>query len=56
MDALVTTIKSSQDPAQLLTYLNHHSNVIAQQSIGNVTQALSALDPSEHSLGYLILL
>jgi hypothetical protein len=56
MDAVLNAIRSSQDPAQLLTHLNQHSNVISQQSTASINQALSVLDPAQHSLGYLLLL
>lgn len=55
MDGVVNVIKSlSKDPGQL--YAQLQNNVMSQQSFPSLTHALAALDPVQHSLGYLMLL
>jgi hypothetical protein len=57
MDAVVNLIKgSSDDPGKLATQLNQQSASVHQQSPAALSQALAALDPVQHSLGYLFLL
>ncbi|CAL8463099.1 g2633 [Coccomyxa elongata] len=55
MDGVVNAIKSlSKDLGQL--YAQLQNNVLSQQSGPSLTHALAALDPVQHSLGYLMLL
>lgn len=57
MEGIVNLIKnSSVDAAQLFAQLSQQGNIISQQSSASLTHALAALDPVQHSLGYLVLL
>ena len=57
MEATVNLIKAtSDDPGKLAAQLGAQSASLSQQSPANLSQALTALDPAQHSLGYLFIL